>query len=91
MFFQLKAILGVVFIVSVELIIRVYVSLLEISFDFSRPLDNFPVLDFCEYLGDRGVKRESVNSGWRSDVQGRLSLVRRLESRSGLLFLTSLR
>ena len=55
MFFQLETILGVVSMVSVELTILVFVSLSGISFDFSKPLDEFLVLDFHEYLGDGGV------------------------------------
>ena len=43
--------------VSVELTVLVSISLLGISFDFSRPLDEFLVLDFLEYLGDGSVKR----------------------------------
>ena len=52
LFLQLKTILGVMSIVLVELTVLVSVSLLGINFDFSRPLDEFFVLDFSEYLGD---------------------------------------
>ena len=43
--------------VSMELIILISIFLLGISFDFFSPFDEFLVLDFCEYLGDGGVKR----------------------------------
>ena len=46
LFFQLKAILGVMFMVSVELIVLVFISFPGINFDFSRPLDEFLVLSF---------------------------------------------
>ena len=55
LFFQLKAILGVMSMVVVELIVLIFISFLGISFDFIRPLDEFLVLDFCEYLGDGSV------------------------------------
>ena len=57
LFFQLKVILGVVSMVSVELTILVFISLSGINFDFSRPLNEFLMLDFHEYLGDGGIKR----------------------------------
>ena len=76
----MKTILGVVSMVSIELTVLVSISLSEISFDFSRPFDEFLVLDFCEYLGDESVKRGSVNSGWQRGVRGRLSLVCCLKS-----------
>ena len=66
--------------ISVELIVLISVSLSWISFNFSRPLDEFLVLNFREYLGDGSVEWGSVNSGRQGGVRGRLSLVCRLES-----------
>ena len=48
--------------VSVELIVLIFVSFYGINFDFSKPLDEFFVLDFREYLGDENVKMGTVNS-----------------------------
>ena len=56
LFLQLKAILGGMFMVSVELTVLVSVSLSWISFDFSKPLNEFLVLNFYEYLGDGSVE-----------------------------------
>ncbi|GFZ18292.1 hypothetical protein Acr_27g0000310 [Actinidia rufa] len=47
----LEAILGVVPVVSVELIILVLVPFMEFGLDLLRPLYEFLVLDLCEYLG----------------------------------------
>ena len=56
LFLQLKAILGGMFMVSVELTVLVSVSLSWISFDFSKPLNEFLVLNFYEYMGDGSVE-----------------------------------
>ena len=57
LFIQLKASFGVMSMLSMELAILISVSLLDISFDFSRPLDEFLVFDLCEYLSDGGIKK----------------------------------
>ena len=68
--------------VFVELIVLVFVfvSFSWISFDFSRSLDEFLVLKFCEYMGDRSVEGEKCQFWAVEGVRGHLSLVRSLES-----------
>ena len=43
--------------ISVELIIFVLVPFLRISLDFSKPVDEFLVLDLRKHLGDGSVEK----------------------------------
>ena len=55
-FFELKTIFNVIPMILVELIVLVLVSLMEVSLDFTRPLDEFFMFDLCEHLGDGDVE-----------------------------------
>ena len=57
LFFQLKTIFSVVPVISMELTVLVIVSFAGIGFDFSRPLDEFFMLDLREHLGDGSIER----------------------------------
>ena len=54
----MEAIFCVMSMVSVELTILVLVLVLvpRINFDFCRPFDEFLMINFCKYLGNRSVE-----------------------------------
>ena len=77
-------------VVSMELTIFVFVFvfLSEVSLDFSKPLNEFFVLNLRKHLGNASVEDCNTRSGQRGEVRGHLSLIL-LESQSNLLLFTS--
>ena len=54
--FQLKTVFTVVPVFSVKLTILIIVSLVGVSFDFTRPLDKLFMFHLREHLGDGGIE-----------------------------------
>ena len=77
-------------VVSMELTIFVFVFvfLSEVSLDFSKPLNEFFVLNLRKHLGNASVEGCNTRSGQQGEVRGHLSLIL-LESQSNLLLFTS--